>query len=79
MFFHLRRLLMETAQQPAGQAANAGQGQEPATSGFAEVAVALEQFLQTSTLGEFERRLQMVLSLTLTSNLSLVSEFNLSL
>lgn len=69
MFFHLRRLLMVDAQQAAGQAADAGQGQEPATSGFAEVAVALEQFLQTSTLGEFERRLEMVPSLSVTINL----------
>eukprot|EP00884_Botryococcus_braunii_P010665 jgi/Botrbrau1/195/Bobra.0022s0175.1 len=63
MFFHLRRLLLVPPEAGSGSGtASDGRIEEGGTAGIADVAIAIEQFLQTSTLGEFERRLNMVWS-----------------
>jgi len=53
-WFHLYRLVLE--QPPEADAEEEGRQQ------IQQVAVAVEQFLQTSTVGEYEQRLNMVWS-----------------
>jgi hypothetical protein len=60
MFFHLLRLLLVSPETETGQAT--GDTETSGAAGVTDVAIALEQFLQTSTIGEFERRLEMVCS-----------------
>ena len=57
-WFHLYRLVME--QLGEGEAEEAKQ--EEAQQQTQQVALAVEQFLQTSTVGEYEQRLSMVWS-----------------
>ena len=56
-WFHLYRLVME---QP-GEGETEGR-EEEAQQQTQQVALAVEQFLQTSTVGEYEQRLNMVWS-----------------
>ncbi|KAK9809153.1 hypothetical protein WJX72_010301 [[Myrmecia] bisecta] len=55
-WFHLYRILA------GGQAAQAADGTVAEAPQLGDTALAIEQFLQSATLGEFERRLQMVCS-----------------
>lgn len=56
-WFHLYRLVLEQPQEPPE-----AQPEEAAHQQVQQVALAVEQFLQTSTVGEYDRRLNMVWS-----------------
>lgn len=60
-WFHLYRLVLE---QPQGvpSTAQEGLGEKAEAERVQQVALAVEQFLQTSTVGEYEQRLSMVWS-----------------